>query len=613
MVGPPGGPLHDPRTAHGTSGSWPARAAASDSGQAGRGAAWDPRAQGPFPADAAAGGQASGGNAPGTAAGQRSTTGHFSIARAAARQPAVPTPGVGEGDEYLNIYIKDKDVREVLALLAEQGGLNVLPTKSVSGTISLSLSSVTIDEALQAILKTTGFVARRDGKFIYVGTPQDFDTHAQALDRVGTRIYRPNYVRAADLETIIAPLLTPGVGVIKASAPASVGIAPDANGAGGDALASGEALLVQDFQSILDRVDAIVREIDRKPPQVAIEAMILSVELSDKHSLGVDWQFLRNQGTIRFALGSPAPSLDDVALNEGGLKFAFLDSNLGVFLKALEEIGDTNVIATPRLLVLNKQRAEILIGAQLGYVNTTVTETSATQSVEFLEIGTQLRIRPFISGDGAIRMEIHPELSTGNVRVEQGITLPDKEVTSVTTNILVQDGSTVIIGGLVREDLMTTARQVPLVGNLPWVGALFRSKEEKTVRNEILVLVTPRIVCEPQLGNEGHTAACEFHRRQAVYADKMSPIGKRYLARRHFHLAQEAWAVGDARTALDHIEVAIHIDPMNRAAIDLRADILAGRRIGSHTIPSASQVLPHEPTSVPDSVGSGPGPAPGSR
>ena len=106
------------------------------------------------------------------------------------------------------------------------------------------------------------------------------------------------------------------------------------------------------------------------------------------------------------------------------------------------------------MLCLNKQRAEILIGAQKGYVSTTVTENASTQSIEFLEVGTQLRIRPYIFSDGTIRLEVHPELSTGDVRVVEGFTLPDKEVTQVTTNIMCRDGSTVIIGGLISSTLI---------------------------------------------------------------------------------------------------------------------------------------------------------------
>ncbi len=500
------------------------------------------------------------------------------------------TPGLAEipvveGDEHLEIFVQDKDIREVLNLLSEAGGLNILASRSVSGTVSANLRGVSIDQALDAILKSTGYVARREGQFIYVGTSQDFSELRQSLDSIGTRIYRPNYSTAAELQTLIIPLLTPETGKSSITTPAQTGIPSDGEAAGGDSFSAGEALLVQDFEAVLMQVDQIVAEIDKRPMQVAIEAMILSVKLDDTNQFGVDFQFLREQGTLRLGLGSPGSDLGSVNFGDGGLKFAFLDSNLGAFLQALETVGETSVITTPRLMALNKQRAEILIGEQLGYVSTTVTETSTAQSVEFLEVGAQLRIRPFISPDGIIRMEIHPELSTGRVDVRGGFTLPEKSVTQVTTNIMVRDGYTVVIGGLMSDELTSTVRQVPIMGNLPVIGPLFRLTTEQNERRELLVLVTPRIMNDFDGDNEGVEQAGEFHRRHAIYADKTLPWGKRYQARHHFRLAQEAWQLGRKDQALRHVNMSIQIDPLNRAAQDLRSDITHGIHFGEHSAP----------------------------
>ncbi len=521
----------------------------------------------------------------------------------AAGPPSLVVQPVGEGDQHLEVFVYDRDVREVLALLSRQGGWNILPTQSVQGRVSLALSNVDLETALAAVLRATGYVARREGNIIYVGTPEEFSKYQQSLDVIATRVYRPSYVSANELEQLLTPLLTPQVGKIKASTAAAKGIAPDGNAAGGNDLATGDVLVVQDYESVLRRMDQIVREVDRRPAQVAIEAMILSVELDDENRFGVDFELLRDKAHLRLVVSDPLSNLSNLSLEDGMLNIAYLDSSVAAFVEALETIGDTNVIATPRLLVLNKQRAEILIGAQLGYVNTTVTETSATQSVDFLEVGTQLRLRPYIAHDRMIRLEIHPELSTGNVRIEQGITLPDKEVTSVTTNVLVEDGRTVVIGGLMREELVTNSAQVPFLGSLPIVGVLFQEKSEITKRREILVLVTPRIVDQSRLDHEGDSLAAEFHRRQQVYADKMLPWGKRYLGRKHFRLAQEAWARGDKQRAMRHVNLAIHFDPMNRAAIDLRSDIANDRPHGPHTLPrvlqGAPQPAPVHPRPVP--------------
>ena len=381
---------------------------------------------------------------------------------------------------------------------------------------------------------------------------------------------------------LIQPLLTQGIGLVSVSAPSEIGIAPDDSAAGGDTFASGEAVLVRDYEAVLAQVDQVFQELDQRPMQVNIEAMILSVKLADKNSFGVDFALLRDKANIRLASGKPLADLGQMNF-DGGLKLGFLDSSLGVFLTALETIGDTNVIATPRLMCINKHKAEFLVGAQLGYVNTTLTETSTAQNVQFLEVGTQLRLRPFISNDGMIRMEVHPELSTGNVRVEEGFTLPDKELTQVTTNIMVRDGCTVIIGGLMREDLATTTSQIPLLGSTPGIGFLFRQKSETTERRELIVLITPHIVYEPQAYAEGVRGAGEFHRHQAVYADHMSPIGTRYLGRKYFRIAQDYWARADGARAVKAVNLSINFDPQNRAAIDLRSDIMAKSHVGDHS------------------------------
>jgi type IV pilus assembly protein PilQ len=504
-----------------------------------------------------------------------------------AQAPAPPAPSSpsppkstttvdAEGDGKLRIQIYDEDIHKVLDLLSEQGNLNILASKSVQGKVSATLNGVDIESALRAILKSSGFVCRREGSFLFVGTPEDFDSIEQGMDRIGTRVYRTNYVTAAELRALVTPLLTEKIGVVSVSSPAEAGIATNDSTAGGDKFSGGEVVVVRDYEAVLAQVDEMVAEIDVRPMQVQIEAMILSVQLKDENKFGVNFQLLRQNPNIAFGLGTPAAALSNFTL-DGGLKFGFLDTNLGAFLNALESVGDTNVVANPRLMVLNKQRAEIQIGQELGYINQTITQTASSQSVEFLKIGTILRLRPFISSDGLIRMEVHPELSDGSVELVGGFTLPNKTLTQTTTNVMVRDGCTVVIGGLIREQLTNTTTQVPVLGNLPFIGFAFRQTDETTKRQEVLVLLTPRIVYEPGSCQEGQGAECEYMRRQSTYADKMSPFGKRSIARRYYRLAETAYCAGDHDKALRFAEMAVQFDPLSRAAIDLRSDIWLGK------------------------------------
>jgi type IV pilus assembly protein PilQ len=194
--------------------------------------------------------------------------------------------------------------------------------------------------------------------------------------------------------------------------------------------------------------------------------------------------------------------------------------------------------------------------------------------VAFLDVGTLLRLRPFIASDGLIRLEVHPELSTGNVVVQSGLTLPNKSITQVTTNIMCRDGCTVVLGGLIREDLKNDTKQLPFLGSVPFVGPLFRNKTESIDRVELIVLLTPRIVGDAVMGEEGERMEHEFSARQGTYFAKMSQLGKRHMGEKHYRYARASVEAGDYESAMKQVNLAIHYDPMNRDAIMLREQIV---------------------------------------
>ena len=506
-------------------------------------------------------------------------------------QAGTPNPIKSEGDGQLSFDWPDNtDIRQALKLLNEQG-LNILVSKNVTGTVSASLTKVDAETALAAVLKNAGLISRKEKGIIYVGTAKDFADMDQAQDLPAMRVYRPNYVKSLDLQVLITPLLTPQFGKLTISSASQVDIPSDQIKTGANDFAGGDVVVVKDYENVLRQVDELYREVDVKPAQVAIEAMIINVKLNDANLFGINFQALRDNANSRLITGSNAlSSLATMDIGNGGLKFGFLDSSLSTFLLALETVGDTNVVASPRVLCMNKQRAEIQIGEQLGYLNTTVTQTFSTQSVQFLDVGTLLRIRPFIANDGFIRMEVHPELSTGSVTLSGGLTIPNKSVTQVTGNVGCYDGSTIVIGGLLREDLQTTTSMVPFVGNLPWVGPIFRTKNEKIVRDEIIVLITPRIVNEDTLCSDGQKYGNEFTQRQAVYFDKMSPIAKRNYGLHYQRLALASYNAGDHARAIKQIDWSIHFDPMSRDAINLRNEIVAA---GGYEGESVHEYLNH--------------------
>ncbi len=149
------------------------------------------------------------------------------------------------------------------------------------------------------------------------------------------------------------------------------------------------------------------------------------------------------------------------------------------------------MLASPRILVLNKQKAEIQLGQRLGYPTITQNFTSTVQQIQFLNTGTLLRLRPFVSSDGMVRMEIHPERSTGSVQPPQYV--PSPNTAEMTTNVMIPDGATLVIGGLMEDERDYNQQGLPGLNRLPILGAAFGNKSKNLGKRELVVLLTPHV------------------------------------------------------------------------------------------------------------------------
>jgi len=238
--------------------------------------------------------------------------------------------------------------------------------------------------------------------------------------------------------------------------------------------------------------------------------------------------------------------------SDKGLHMGILRNQVGVFISALEETGNATVLSNPQVLTLNRHAAQVLVGRKLGYQTTTTTQTTTSENVEFLEVGTSLMFRPFISDDGYVRMEIHPENSDGDINPTTG--LPDESTTEVTTNILVRSGHTVVIGGLMENAVSTATSQVPLLGSLPWIGNLFKTETQTEVRNEIIVMLTPHIIDDSELDSRAADAKQRFAAAQAKVASSHHGYLRPSYARRMYAEAGAALAKGDSELALAKAE-----------------------------------------------------------
>jgi len=434
----------------------------------------------------------------------------------------------------VEIHVNNQDLSTTLELLSRSCQVNIIASKSANGKVTADLYGVTLDQALDAICRANSLKWVREGDFIYIHTAEELTALQEDDSRLQTEIFVLNYLTSEEAQKIIAPALSKK-SVVSITTESEVGIPSSAEEAGGNNLGLPDTIVVRDFPENLDMVRTILAKMDRRPRQVLVEATLLSVTLNDSNDLGVDFNALAgvdfrdlsttnipvtdttivpNDSTTTAAVNGQQTSWGQIrtqgfATAGDGLNIGVITNNVSFFVHALESVTDTTVLSNPKVLALNKQRAEVIVGDRLPYQTTTVTETTAVQTVEFLDTGTQLVFRPFISDDGYVRMEIHPKVSTGTFVNN----LPREQTTEVTCNVLVKGGNTIVIGGLFDETTSIGHSQIPGLGSIPLAGWLFRNRNESTVRREIIVLLTPHVIEEDEAYALGKAALDDAHRR----------------------------------------------------------------------------------------------------
>jgi len=415
----------------------------------------------------------------------------------------------------VEMHVRSLDLETLLQMLSMQSQRNIVASKAVSGTVTANFYGVTFEEALRAILDSNDCGWFERGNFIYVHTNEELEKLENAKRRMASHLFKLYYAKAKDVQAIITPMLSKD-GKISLTPEAEAGIASDPQNAGGSSMAGVDCLLVVDYEENIEAIARVIDDLDVPPKSVLVEATILRAQLNEDNAMGIDFTVVggvdfealnsTSAGITNLVTGAlPQAELDNTnkvistdfasEVPDGGLTFGLIKNSVAVFLRALESVTDVSVMANPKVLTLNKQRGEVIVGRRDGYLTTTVTETAAVQNVEFLETGTQLLFRPFIGDDGRVRMELHPEDSAGGLTAAN---LPFEQTTEVTTNVLVRDGETILIGGLFRESDSANRSQLPILGNIPILGALVRNNRDLTQREEIIILLTVHIVKDDQ-------------------------------------------------------------------------------------------------------------------
>ncbi|MEO0324515.1 MAG: type IV pilus secretin PilQ [Myxococcota bacterium] len=426
----------------------------------------------------------------------------------------------------IDLDFKDADIHNILRLLAEVGGVNVVTADDVSGTVTIRMRNVPWDQALDVILQAKGLGLVRQGNLIRVAPLATLEAEREAAIA-----RRKQQVQLAPLETRLVPV---SYGLATELSPRVTELLSDRGSVSVDERTN--VLIVRDIVENLDDVEELVRTLDTQTPQVLIEARIVEATSDYRRDVGIQWGgdllYSSNTGNptgIRFpsnvgvAGGNPTPqpgqlsgagltpfgqgrnnlAADNFAVNlpaivgqgDGGAIGLSLGSiggnvNLNVRLSAAESNGTVRIISSPRILTLDNQEATIAQGTLIPFSQVSAQGVNTA----FQEARLELTVRPHVTADASVSMHIQitrNEPDFTNVSVRGDPTILEREAE---TDLLVPDGNTAVIGGIYTRNSGRTVNQVPFFGDIPVLGVLFQRRIVTDTRNELLIFVTPRIV-----------------------------------------------------------------------------------------------------------------------
>lgn len=415
--------------------------------------------------------------------------------------------------EKLTLNFQNIQVREALNVIADFTGLNIVISDSVSGNLTLRLKDVPWDQALDIILQSKGLDMRKSGNVIQVAPREEIAAREKLqltaqqdivdLEPLRTESFLLSYQKGEDLVMLLAASGTQRILSKRGSAVVDKRT---------------NTLFVQDTPSRLEDVRALIKQIDVPVRQVLIEARFVSAGSQFSRSLGTKLNFV-NFGAVNSPLGplgqtgfmgaNAAPvgvtkgnqTIPQIIQNNftttpNALSVSMFDPGMTRLLQleidASEIDGTTKNIASPRVVTADKAPATITSGTQIPYQQAT---SSGATSIAFIDAALTLTVTPLITPDDNIDMKLIVNQNTVGPPVAVGVgTAPSVNMKKVTTQVLVQNGGTVVIGGVYTQDVTDSANKIPLLGDIPIIGWLFKNKITSDNKNELLIFITPKIL-----------------------------------------------------------------------------------------------------------------------
>lgn len=391
----------------------------------------------------------------------------------------------------VSLDFRDADIKNVLEILSLKSGVNIVTGPEVTGLVSIQLKEVPWKEALDVILRTYGYASERKGNIIVVTTVEELKKRREdALlleeqEPLETRIFTLNFAIASDVLSSVEKMKTER---------GSINIDSRTN-----------TLIVTDIATRIEAIENVMLKLDSTTPQVMIEAKIVETNFVDEENFGVNWIIQASAtGSSRgisypFKLGATdnpfggtvaAPT----AFSYGTLSFAQMSSAMEI----LKSKTNTNILSNPRLVTLDNETASINIGQQYpipSYVFNKETGSLEINGFEYKDIGINFQVTPHVNSAGFVTLEVIPEISEKVNDVPfGGETLPLISNESTKTKVMIKDGDTLVIAGLIKSKENDVTKKVPILGDVPILGYIFKKKEKEVNKTDLLIFVTPHII-----------------------------------------------------------------------------------------------------------------------
>ncbi len=379
-----------------------------------------------------------------------------------------PAALLAEEPLVTNIF-DSEDIINVFRDISAQTGVNILVEPSVQGWVTLELYDVPLEKALEMIVAPFGYAFVKVGDYYLVGMPDETNPAFPLFTR--TEVVRLKYAKAENASKLLSDFFKPYVKT-----------GPEEN-----------ILVITGPENVISRVMADVEKIDKAPPQVLLEALVVEVSSDTGKSLGADWRYEHAFGEPK--AGVPAGGFVDFISGIWGMKYSVAGGLQAVMasMKTLIDSGNAEIHATPRVATLDGEPAEIFLGRDRYFTISATTSEGTTTStrLESIRTGISLKFTPRISETGEIVVKIEPEVSDA---VEGSSGLPIVNRRKVATTVRVRDGETIVIGGLNLKSQYESKTKVPVLGDLPILGILFSSTKNVSTETEVLIFITPTII-----------------------------------------------------------------------------------------------------------------------